>query len=103
MPAFKNIAEAIKPLAQHNTSVALRALATTQQKRMAELLNYSESSLSEWKEEHLEKAMQVIAAAGLKVVPKEDKTISAAEIAAYKLLARKAMDAVEPASDWGAL
>lgn len=92
MAALKSLDDAIRPLSMRNYSTAMKALQSVTQKEAARLLNCAESSLSEFKEDHLERAMQVIAAVGLKVVPKDERTFPAAEIAALKLFARKAMD-----------
>ena len=101
MPAVKQLEEMIRPLAMRNFSIVQKALRETTQKRAAELMNVAESTFSDFAADHLERAMQVIAAVGLKVVPREEHTLSPAKIAAYKLLAREALDAEEPAQEWG--
>lgn len=103
MSAFKNPSDVVVTLQQRNQTVFLRAMDRTTNKKAAELLGCGESTLSEWNTDHIERALQVISAVGLKIVPKEEKTFPAAEIAAYKLLARKAMDEDAPTSDWGSL
>lgn len=102
MAALKTLDDSIKLLATRNYSVVAKACMAITQKEACRLLGQPESSFSEWKDDHLERAMQVVAALGLKVVPKEDKALPPAEIAAYKVLAKKAMDMEEaPITDFG--
>lgn len=84
-----------------NHGTYIRAMDKLTNKEAAHLCGCAESTLSEWTGEHMGRAMQVLSAVGLKVVPREEKTLPAAEIAAYKLLARKAMDIDIPESAWG--
>lgn len=68
MGAFRQVDEAIRILASRNHSVALRQMNVLTGKRIAVLLNITESTVSDFKGEDLEKAMQFLAALGLKCV-----------------------------------
>lgn len=62
-------------LARDNETAMLRALASAGQKRVAETLELSESTVSRWKEGDLEKTAKSLAAMGLKVVLADAETI----------------------------
>lgn len=105
MPALNldQIDPAIRGLAIRNEVAVKKAALTLTHTKAAELLGLSKSTQSDWCSEQLMRACQSLAAYGLKVVPRDEVTISAAEIAAYKLLARKAMDHEDPITDFGVL
>jgi DNA-binding transcriptional regulator YiaG len=103
MAALKGLDDSIKVLAQRNIVRARRAMSETKQATVAALLGVSESTLSDWLTDQLDRSMQTIAAAGLKVVDREDLTVSQAEIAAYRHFARKGMEADCVSSDFGDL
>jgi hypothetical protein len=80
MAAFRQVDQAIQSLCSRNVAVALKAIQAATGKRIAHLLNVTESTVSDFKSEDLEKAMQVISAAGLKVVPADEITKSPDEL-----------------------
>jgi hypothetical protein len=100
--ALKTLDDSIRMLASRNLSTAMKAMSDVKQNEAARLLGCVPSVLSDWKDDHLERAMQTLAALGLKVVSKDDKPVPLAELNALKFFARKAMDE-DPPSDFGAL
>lgn len=92
MPALKSLDESIKPLAQRNYSVAQKALREVTQKRAAELLGIAESTFSDFAADHLERACQVMAALGLRMVTRDEKTYPIRRVLAWKELARASFD-----------
>jgi len=103
MAALKTLDASIVPLAQRNYSIVLKTFERVTQAKVAELLGCAQSSLSDFKDDHLERACQILAAAGLKVVSRDESTFPAQKIAALKLLAREALDNDGPPSEWGPL
>lgn len=87
-----------------NLSVTMRLMRDVTQVKVAESIALSDSALGDWiAKGHLQRACAVIAASGGKVVSADEKTMPPDEIAAYKTLARMAMDMDGPVSDFGTL
>ena len=89
--------------ARRNHSVILKALAKYSQQRIAELIGISGSTLSTFKDDHIERLAAVLAACGLKVVANTDESVSADEIWALRVLAIKQLEngKPEPSGDSG--
>ena len=62
-------------IARKNEAAMIRALASVGQKRVAEQLGISESTVCRWKDGDLEKTARSMAAMGLKVVPEDAEII----------------------------
>lgn len=87
----------MRPRGAHASYTALlRALGEVSQKRVAEIVGLSESAMSTWKSDHLERACLVIAACGLRVVPVTEHTYEEADIAALRQLASKGLAHFSP-------
>lgn len=80
-------ADPIRNAAQRNHSAMLQALTDLSQRRAAELLGIAESTLSDWKNEHLERAAALMAACGLTLRPITERTLPDDHIAALETLA----------------
>ena len=103
MASFKNVDAAVLKLAQHNLSFALKAMGgEVKQGDAAKLLGCGASTISEYKDDSLERACQMLAAFNIKLVHKDEKTFAPDLIAAYRTLARQGMDR-DPDSGWGTL
>lgn len=92
MPALKTLDDSIRPLAARNYSLVQKALRETTQKRAALLMGVVESTFSDFSTDHLERAMQVLAAVGLRVVSVDEKTYPIRRVLAWKELARASFD-----------
>lgn len=105
MPAlnFDQLDPSIQRLAIRNEAAVKKAAQVVTHTKAAELLGLSKSTQSDWCTEHLQRCCQSLAAYGLKLVPRDEETISKDLINAYKLLARREMDREEPVTDYGAL
>lgn len=77
--------------AQESYTLLLRSLAEVSQKRVAEVVGLSDSAMSTWKSDHMERACLVIAACGLRIVPVTEHTYEEADIAALRQLATKGL------------
>lgn len=73
---WKAANESIKGRALRNVSVYRKAIAEVTQKHVAEMVDVSPSSISDFNDS-IERACLVFAAAGLKLVGQEEKTITA--------------------------
>lgn len=73
--------------ARRNHAAILRGMQAVTQKRVADLIGVSESVLSEFKNNHLERAAAVIAACGLRCIPCTDQSFDESYITALKTLA----------------
>ncbi len=103
MATFKGIDEAIVRLAQFNDSVVRRAMGgEVKQSEAAKLLGCAPSVISDYKEESLLRACQLLAAFNLKIVHRDEKTYKPEIITALRTFAREGID-VEPETDWGSL
>lgn len=103
MAAFKDVDPTIQKLAQYNDSFARKAMGgEVKQSDAARLLGCAPSVISDYKDDSLLRACQVLAAFNVKFVHKDEKTWPPSEIAALRVFARKGMDH-DPESDWGAL
>lgn len=81
------ISESIRGLTQRNQSVLIRSLAEISQKRAADLIGVSTTTMSDMKSEHLERFSALCAACGLKLVPVTHQTHDESYIGALKTLA----------------
>lgn len=90
------ITDATARSAHASYTALLRALGEVSQKRVAEIVGLSESAMSTWKTDHLERACLVIAACGLRVVPVTEHTYEEADIAALRQLASKGLAHFSP-------
>ncbi len=77
--------------AQASYTLLLRALADVSQRRVAESIGISETALSNYKAEHLERACLILAACGLRIVPVTEHTYDEADITALRQLATKGL------------
>jgi hypothetical protein len=66
---LNDLAPSVRSLAHRNHGMVLRGMAEVTQRRVAELVGVSESVLSEFKSQHLERLCAVIAASGLRIAP----------------------------------
>jgi DNA-binding XRE family transcriptional regulator len=89
----------INTLWRKNQTAVLKAMAATSQQRVAELVGVSEGTISVFKNEQLERAMQVISACGLKVVDKSCNALTHEELNGLKVWAFKGMQETT-APDW---
>lgn len=96
MAALKTLDDSIRTLALRNHSVFLKTALTVTHKSAAGLLGVSPATESEYATEHAERFCQVLAAYGLKVVPREEKTYPIRRVLAWKELARSSFDDEEP-------
>jgi hypothetical protein len=80
--------------ARKNHATILAALADVGQKRVAELIDESETTISRSKGD-LERCAAIMAAVGLKVVPVDHRTYSEDRIRALNTLARIGLDATD--------
>lgn len=92
--------ESIRRQAQRNYSLLLRCLAQVSQKRVAELIGVSQPTLSEFKDEHLQKFAAIAAACGLKLAPVTAQTFDESYVSALKTLAAVGLGR-EPVRDDG--
>jgi hypothetical protein len=76
-------------------SLALQRLASVGQAEVARVLDTSESTVSRHVNDHLERACQILAAAGLKVVPKEMQCFPPRKVAILMELARDHLNQLE--------
>jgi hypothetical protein len=72
---WKPVNEVVKARALRNISAYRKAVAEVTQKHVAELVDVGPSSLSDFHDQ-LERACLIFAAAGLKLVGQEEKTVS---------------------------
>ena len=81
------VSESIRVRAQKSHSALLRGLASVSQKRAAELIGCSETTMNSIKADQLERFAALVAAVGLKLVPITDQTFDESFISALKTLA----------------
>lgn len=93
----RTVDPAVLSLALRNESAVLIAARTISHTTAAHRLGISKQTQSDWMREHLRRTCKVLGAYGLKVVPKDDQTYSAADMAALGRIARKGLDALIPA------
>lgn len=92
MAALKTLDESIRGLALRNHSVFLKAALIVTHKSAAALLGVSPATESEYCTEHAERFCQHLAAMGLRVVQKDEKTYPIRRVLAWKELARASFD-----------
>ena len=76
--------------------VVFDTLDAISQKRVADLLNLSESALSAFKKDHLERACFLITACGLRIVPTTEQTYEEEDIYALRRLALRGIGHITP-------
>ena len=82
------VADSIRNRVSRNYSRLLRGISTVSQKRVAELVGVSPTTMNDLiNDGRLERAVAVFAAAGLKQVPVTDQTFDESYISALKTLA----------------
>lgn len=91
-----DMSDGMRDRARQNYSAVLKALAEVSQKRVADLLNLSETGVSTYKSDHLERACQMIAACGLRIVPTTEHSYEEEDIAALRRLALKGLAHITP-------
>ena len=82
-----SIDDSLRGAARRNHSLLLRGLAEVSQKRMADLIGVSETTMSAMKSDQLERLSVLIAACGLKLSPITHQTFDESYISALKTLA----------------
>lgn len=92
----ERISESIRGKAQRNNSMLLRCMAEVSQKRVAELIGVSETTLSNMKSDNLERFAALVAACGLRLVACTDQTYDESAVSALKTLAAIGIDRVRP-------
>ena len=83
----ERLADSIRNRAQKSHTALLRGLAAVSQKRAAELIGCSETTINSIKADQLERFAALVAACGLKLVPVTDQTFDESYISALKTLA----------------
>lgn len=83
----ERVAESIRARTQKGHTALLRGLASVSQKRAAEMIGCSETTMNSIKADHLERFAALVAAVGLKLVPVTDQTFDESFISALKTLA----------------
>lgn len=81
------VSDSIRTRAQKGHTVLLRSLASVSQKRAAELIGCSETTMNSIKADQLERIAALVSALGLKLVPVTDQTFDESYISALKTLA----------------
>lgn len=81
------ISPVIVNLAHRNQAQLLRCLGDVTQRSAAELIGVSETTLSEWKNAHVERFCALAAACGLRLVPVTDRSIDDEHLRALETLA----------------
>lgn len=89
----------IAELAQRNMTAMLQAMASVGQKEVAARLNLSETTISRYKAEDLQRLAEFLAAIGQRVVPADAPNVPREKYRAMVVLARDALDA--QMSQWG--
>ena len=82
-----SIEDSIRASARRNHSLLLRGIADVSQKRIAALIGVSETTMSDMKNDQLERVAALIAACGLKLSPVTHQTYDESYIGALKTLA----------------
>jgi hypothetical protein len=86
-----DVSENVRRAGQRNQTALLRGLTEVSQKRAAELLGISESAMSDFKRDQLERFCALAAVCGLRFVPVTDRTIDDDHINALETLAAIAL------------
>jgi UDP-N-acetylenolpyruvoylglucosamine reductase len=79
---------AVAEIARKNASAVLQALARHSQTRIAEQIGVNDSAISRFKDGDVERAAQILAACGLKVVPIDAVLYDRDKVSALLTLAR---------------
>jgi predicted XRE-type DNA-binding protein len=85
------VSELIRNRAQRNHTLLLQGMAAVSQKRVAELIGVSTTTMSDMKAEHLERFSALVAACGLKFAKVTDVTYDESYVSALKTLASVAL------------
>ena len=91
----------LSDLGRRNYTLLLQSLASAGQKEVAASLSVSETTISNFKADHLERLAEFMAACRLKVVPEDHPSVPPDRLRALTILARDALD--QQASQWGGL
>lgn len=84
----ERMSESIRAATRRNASLLAKSMASTSQRRVAELMGISESTLSGMKDDDkLDRIGALIAACGLKLAPVGEQTFDAPYINALRTLA----------------
>lgn len=83
----ERVSDSIRAKARKNHALLLRCMAEVSQKRVATLIGVSETTMSNIKNDDLERFAALVAACGLKLAPVTDQTYDEAFISALKTLA----------------
>lgn len=100
MSLDERVSDSIRAAARRNHSMLLRSISDVSQKRIAALIGVSETTMSEVKNEQLERIAALIAACGLKLSPVTHQTFDESYISALKTLASVGLGR-EPQRDIG--
>jgi DNA-binding XRE family transcriptional regulator len=93
------ISPEIRRRAQSNLTALLRGMAAVSQKRVAELIGVSPTTMSDIKSDQLERFAALAAACGCKMVPSTHQTHDESYISALKTLAAVGLNGVDPKSE----
>ena len=85
------MSDGLRRMAQRNHSALLRGLAEVGQRRVADLIGVSESTVSGMKNDQLERFSALLAACGLKAVPSSERSLGDDHIQALETLAAMAL------------
>ena len=89
----ERMSESIRAGTRRNASMLAKSRASTSQRRVAELMGISETTLSEMKGDgKLDRLGALIAACGLKLAPASEQTFDAPYIDALRTLAKRGLD-----------
>ena len=84
----ERMSESIRGATRRNASLLAKSMASTSQRRIAELMGISETTLSEMKGDgKIDRICALIAACGLKLAPAAEQTFDAPYINALRTLA----------------
>lgn len=95
MTTMKPVSAEASERARKYLSLAMQRVASVGQKTIADQLDTSESTISRCVSSDLERVMQLLAAVGLKVVPRELRCYQEADINALFVLAKGSLDRME--------
>ena len=85
----RGLSVAIEARARRNSAAIRAALTTTKQEVVAELVGVDKSTITRFRDDHVDRLSAVLAACGLKVVREDLLQIERAELEALKYMAGK--------------
>lgn len=94
------VSQSIEALTRRNHTTILRAMALVSQKRVAELVGVSDTTISRLKDDDLERLAAILAACNLVAQPNSFKSVDPDRLRALTILAREALD--RETSEFGA-